>query len=726
MRAEVLVVVAATLACVAGRPQMIYAGFDHILAFDSANVSVSAFDYRRHLPFYSTCDSFITPPLLKNVKMHDWLSTGARSSGSQSALEFTHMGYEVFLVEDKETGSYVTRRCRDFRPQLTALPCEPLGTGQSDMLKAPYKTIFIGNNRAMILNTQTSAYSIHPFDVDVHTGGDPFRFSSGPLLSGNFPFNEELDKCQFAYAQLKNHGGDLLLVKKPEGVVQGWRFHGVAKDHGEWSLTFSFLNRAPQDYYMSTLGENQVLFYKRDFAFTLWDISQDSTGEIVVEKDISSGNVFKGVDCTIDNATLCVSTDGCAWCPSSYTCREYDRLGGHFCDQNACNAPPLVDKIAAGQKVIVPDCITETDPNNFDIAHDDNRLPGNVRLSTEYRNDIGDHANAEAAPIHPAIDTELGEDPSLPAGTPVEDDIIHEDNSVGKGEVYVPPTDSDLRPCMNGNYDSSKGIEVSAPSNANWKMNLEPSDDVAPTFTLSPAGDAPTASEETHCDRKNGTKAEKEPKFIPRGAPEPAKVDQFAPAQTPTRHEEDLMNADKTAFSNIMGHMGVDEMRDVLDEARAPNRVGEPEGFKPKEYLKPHHAKAFAPSLQPSLRVVTKSQPDMMNDGLDTDGLANPDCTESGGNDGYATPVFNSAMMNSVKSNMPETLESQLNLFKDEEKHVEDNMPAPLKDGQLAQHLPEADKQYATKDVDFNTAINGVSADDEGERIDRIAHHASH
>ena len=76
-----------------------------------------------------------------------------------------------------------------------------------------------------------------------------------------------------------------------------------------------------------------------------------------------------------------------------------------------CDLPP------AGQAVIVPDCLTNPDPEAmhadiFDAIDEGyEKLPGHIRLNTEYRNDEGAHANAEAAPIHPAIDNEMGEDP---------------------------------------------------------------------------------------------------------------------------------------------------------------------------------------------------------------------------------------------------------------------------------------------------------------------------
>ena len=41
-----------------------------------------------------------------------------------------------------------------------------------------------------------------------------------------------------------------------------------------------------------------------------------------------------------------------------------------------------------------------------------NKLPGNIRLNTEYRNQLG-HSHVDAGPIHPAIDNQLGDAPLI-------------------------------------------------------------------------------------------------------------------------------------------------------------------------------------------------------------------------------------------------------------------------------------------------------------------------
>ena len=122
---------------------------------------------------------------------------------------------------------------------------------------------------------------------------------------------------------------------------------------------------------------------------------------------------------------------------------------------------------------------------------------------------------------------------------------------------------------------------------------------------------------------------------------------------------------------------------------------------------------------------IQQTESSEMNSGLPTTVLADPDCTETGGNDGYATPTFSAAMQNSVISKMPETLEAQLNLFKHEDKHVSDNsmFPSPSEEAQLKVPLPLYPEQPPQlPPVNFGTEIYDVSTDQDGVMIDRIAH----
>jgi hypothetical protein len=724
--AVVLLVCVAAAAGVAARSHMVYAGFDHVLAFDSSDMTATAFDYRRHLRNSLQCGMFVQPPLLTGVKLEDWLSSGALASGSHENLTFTHMGYEVFLVEDKVTGSYLTRRCRDFRPQLEALPCEPLGTGQSDLLKAPFKTIFLGNSRAMILNTETGYFSIYPFDVDVHTGGDPFRFSSGPILSDFFPFRDGLADCEFAYIQLKNHGGDVLLVKRPEGVLQGWRFHGLAMNVEDWYFKFVFVVKAPQGHAMAMLGENQVLFYQDNYDFRMWDITQGANATLIVGEDAMKGNAFHAfADCNMDNVTRCTTTEGCAWCPITEKCLDYDRILGRFCDESVCPTPPMTAEHLTTHRFEMPDCVKDVpvEENHAEIidtideGYDE--LEKMIRLGPDYRNGMGEHANAEASPIHPAIDSELGH----PFGA-YQDGVINEKNSVGRGVVYTPPA-SEIEPCMNDKYDATKGVEVAAPTAADAKMNMVPSDEAPPTFTLSPAGDAANATEHTNCTRNKAITPDLKTEFVPLSGSASSTQEGYAPAPTSTRHEEDLMNSDKTEYSDLKGHMGVDPMSEVADD-RSPNRVGEVEAFKPKDTSKPYITKDFAPSLQPNPdERVFESHPDVMNAGIGSGGLVSGDQPVNGGNDGIASAQFSSAM-NSAKAATPDMLESQQTMSKAEPKASVDNsmFPAqskPQPEEQLSEHLPEAPAQHDVVDAkDQVTVMSGVSTDEEGDRVNEV------
>jgi hypothetical protein len=729
----IFVALAAAMVAVSAHSQFVYAGFEHVLVFDTDSISVTAFDYRRHLPHNSQCDAFINPPLLEGVKLEDWMSTAAISSNSQSDLVYTHMGYEVFLIENKKTGAFLTRRCRDFRPQLTALPCEALGTGRSDKLKDPFRTIFIGNDRVLILNTETAEFDVHLFDADVHTGGDPFRFGLGPLISGTFPFRDALKESNFAYVQLKNHGGDILLVQKPGGYVEGWRFNSDAKNANDWFMKFAFTRAVPAPYTLTTLGENQVIFYAADYNFTIVDVSQNDQREVSFA-EISKGNAYKGHACITDNATACVGMDGCAWCPLTYSCHAYEREKSYFCD-NVCAVPALVDSIKAGDAIIIPECVKEVpvEANHaeiFDtIEEGEKLLPGNIRLSREYRKDLGDHANSESAPIHPAIDNELGDEPKI-LNAEFQNEIIHEKSNVALGTVYVPPK-GDESPCMNSGYDPKKAAEVPMAAISNWKMNIPPSNEAAPTFTRSPLGDAALATESDNCERKrNTTKTQSlDERFVPRQGDFPIATEEYSPAHTSSRHEEDLMNFDDTPFADIKGHMGVDEAKSI-DPSHSPSRIAETLQFKPKEPARaPTPSKILIEQSKPILRVTEPTKVEMMNAGLATTDLANPDCTETGGVDGLATPTFNAAMKNAVIATMPETLEAQLNLFKHEEKQVLDNNmfpPSPPSEDHLESHLPLTNTQKAeVQPVDLGTAINGVSPDEEGERLNRINHRAS-
>jgi len=404
--------------------------------------------------------------------------------------------------------------------------------------------------------------------------------------------------------------------------------------------------------------------------------------------------------------------------------------------------PALVDKVRAGDAVIVPDCIKEVpvEANHVEIFDTIDEgyalLPGNIRLPREYRKDVGDHANEEAAPIHPSLDNELGDFPVV-LSKEYQDDIIHENNQVAEGNVYVPPSTSESAPCMNGGYDPKKAVEVPVASVSDWKMNLLPSDDAAPTFTRSPNGDALTAIESNNCDRRNNITSRDhknnvvalDEKFVPRAGDSPRLLETYVPSATTSRHEEDLMNFDKTQFADIKGQMGVDAAQNV-DPSRGPARIEDSVQFKPKEPLVALTPKSVGLSSKPTLKVYEPTRPDFMNEGLQTTNLADPDCTENGGNDGYSTQTFSSAMKNSVSKNMPETLEAQLNLFKGEDKHIVDDSMIPStvhSEEQLSTFLPHAPNQpQAIPPADFGTAVNGVSADEEGDRLARINHRASH
>lgn len=105
--------------------------------------------------------------------------------------------------------------------------------------------------------------------------------------------------------------------------------------------------------------------------------------------------------------------------------------------------------------------------------------------------------------------------------------------------------------------------------------------------------------------------------------------------------------------------------------------------FKPKEptsagAVKP---KVFARPPQPT----RKSTEELMEVGLtNTDPkLAGADCTETGGEDGFASDPMTATMANVVTPTMPRTLEDQLALFDHEQKKVEDWMPAGEPDTQL-------------------------------------------
>jgi hypothetical protein len=79
-------------------PKIAYAGFNHILAFESKSATVSAFDYRRSTQ-KSTCNTFAHPPLLTNAPLHDWLMVASVKAGTADDISYTYLGFEHVLVE---------------------------------------------------------------------------------------------------------------------------------------------------------------------------------------------------------------------------------------------------------------------------------------------------------------------------------------------------------------------------------------------------------------------------------------------------------------------------------------------------------------------------------------------------------------------------------------------------------------------------------------------------
>ncbi len=191
------------------------------------------------------------------------------------------------------------------------------------------------------------------------------------------------------------------------------------------------------------------------------------------------------------------------------------------------------------------------------------------------------------------------------------------------------------------------------------------------------------------------------------------------------------MNFDKTPFSSLKAN-GVNAA-DNDNMVLAPQRVSEAPGFIPKNGLSTTRD-ALQPLPTPKPKEVIHQVPytsDVMNQGLSADthsGLFNPG-SPNGGSDGGSSSVFASAMKSSVRSLMPETLESQLNLFKDEPKHVIDTSMVTRAE-KPEEQLHVATPVVATYDVvetllspPTDTAINGVSTDEENERRNSISMH---
>lgn len=569
----------------------------------------------------------------------------------------------------------------------------------------------------MFLNLETSDFVVHPFDADVHTGGDPFKLESGPLFAGKFPLTN-LSNPAFAFANLPGNMVSVLLVQTGSSV-QGLRFNGRAKSAEDFGLDLVLTAQAPEGFTISTIEENDILLANNQLEFMRWSIDRDLAGAIAVESG-TPGEPGLGPNCILDNATACVSTHGCAWCPSSYTCHAYDKVALSFCDRHACSVAALVDAIKAGEAVIVPPCASNSDPeaahaDTFDtIDQGYSELPGHIRHPPSYRNDEGLHAHAEVSPIHPMIDNELGDDPVALSEPYPAVQVIHANNKIAQGAVYLPPAPSTSAGNMDAGYDEKQSAEVGSPELEQSKMNHVVTH-LPEIHLTSPEGDSNEAHQiqlaSAQATANTAGVAEQvpysqDPKFVPPAVNQHSTVSEYAPASTATLAEEDMMNGGRTRHSAVAPDEWVDDA-EKRDLTRSVKRVSEGTGFRPKEPL----SQKLQPKALPAepIREAQLNPDALMNQGLGVGGLNNADCTENGGQDGGSSPTLNAAMMNSVNADFPDTLEKQLNLFKDEPKSVEDYMGDSLKEEYLKHNLPQDTRQpehKRTVDAEHDLAVN--------------------
>ncbi len=90
------------LLCTAGAIadiQLSYAGFDHLILFDTSKMSATAYDYRRDVSNRrSACDTIPQPPLVNDAVLMDWISESTRKSETKITPAFTYLGYELFMI----------------------------------------------------------------------------------------------------------------------------------------------------------------------------------------------------------------------------------------------------------------------------------------------------------------------------------------------------------------------------------------------------------------------------------------------------------------------------------------------------------------------------------------------------------------------------------------------------------------------------------------------------
>jgi len=523
----------------------------------------------------------------------------------------------------------------------------------------------------MILNTETSEYSIFPFDADVHSGGDPFMFSTQPsgIFMGVLPLGA-LSDSSFAFVDLKDDYKDLLLVlHPPSSTLIGYRFNSKAANEHEWFLTETLRASVPSGFSLTTFGENQVLMYDEGLNFRIWDFVFNATR--LVPHHLHSGNINSGYNCFQENATACVLTDGCAWCPTTRSCHNYDMVHNRYCDSHVCEADAVLDSEGAAKEDEPRNCDEGEDEIVNDIKPEEPvlELPKDQRLPSSYRNDAGVSTPEEASPIHPSLDNLLGDDP-VEVENP--DTVIQEQTRVSEGRVFRPPKPDAGKPCMDLLYDETKPAEK---FDASVMNRADPSHDVK-VFLTSPLGDAATANN-SNCLRKltpnmNNTL---DSDFMPASGHSSLETVDFVPASTAPRREEDKMNLDHTKFSEL--HAGGVGVAVSEDNTLALQNNDSAVVFQPKEPLPKAVPVAIKEQDQNPFGIFTApTAEDRMNLGLHSyDGLAG----------GYyyafeqANPIMKDAMKESTNPvpGMPKTIEQQLALFKHEPKVVYDPLPGP-------------------------------------------------
>lgn len=278
------------------------------------------------------------------------------------------------------------------------------------------------------------------------------------------------------------------------------------------------------------------------------------------------------------------------------------------------------------------------------------KLPGTHRLNSQYRNGAGNHGHVIAAPVHPAIDHPLGQpQPELyTTNEQTPEQLIHENNLVASGRVFKPPQPSETAPCMDSEYNATKGAEVPIMHMGNLKMNSEVLNNDIPLEipSVTPIGEIVQPQNDTSCDG-NSTMQALTP-FVPKSVSSQPKSTDFMPQSAPTRHEEDLMNEEKSQFSDLRAQ-GADEAV-ATDTTRAPQDDPSPK-YNPSEPQIWVAAHASPPPLENS----TRSFQDLMN----TDKV---DQSLGGCSDGMATTTQHQAMQNSEREEFPATIESLLKI----------------------------------------------------------------